>query len=154
MQTLGFNYRLTDLQSALGISQLKKMAKFKKRRREIVSEYNQAFASVPNLITPVEKKGLDSVFHLYVVQIDFDQIGKSRKEVMEELKEKGIGTQVHYIPVHLQPYYQDNFGYKEGDFPVAEAYYSRCLSLPLYPKMSREDVQRVIAAVKTVVETK
>ena len=88
--------------------------------------------------------GGDSCFHLYVVQIDFDSLGKSRAHVMEELKRKNIGTQVHYIPVHTQPYYKENFGYKWGDYPAAEAYYSKALSLPLYPLMNDEDVEHVI----------
>lgn len=151
MQLLGFNYRLTDFQSALGISQLGKMAKFRQRRQEIVAKYNQAFANIANLVAPMEKEGVDSVFHLYVVKIDFAKIGKTRQEAMEELKAKGVGTQVHYIPVHFLPYYQENYGYKEGDYPIAEAYYAQCLSLPLFPKMTDNDVEMVIAAVKELV---
>jgi len=147
MQDLGFNYRLTDIQAALGISQLQKIDGFIRRRREIVSMYNKTFHSVPWLTIPFEYPEFHSVFHLYVLLIDFKALHKTRTEVMKELYQKGIGTQVHYIPVHLQPYYRENFGYKTGDFPVSEHYYSHCLSIPLYPKMTDEDVQRVIKAV-------
>lgn len=152
MIDLGFNYRITDLQCALGITQLSKLGRFKDRRREIVAAYNEAFAETEWLTTPFEREGLSSAFHLYVLLIDFQKIGKSRAEVMAELREKKIGTQVHYIPVHLQPYYQKTYGTRPGDFPIAEDYYEHCLSIPLYPKMSDEDVSRVISAVKALHE--
>lgn len=149
MQCLGTNARLTDIQAALGKSQLSKLQFFKSRRKEIISKYNKAFASVPNVKIPFEETGLDSCFHLYVLQIDFEKLGKSRKIVMQELKEKGIGTQVHYIPVNSQPYYTKNFGaYNLKDFPIAHNYYEKALSLPLFPKMADEDVARVIKGVK------
>ena len=151
MQILGYNYRLSDIHSSIGISQLEKLYKFVKRRREIVEKYNKAFKNIDWLIIPYEKPDVYSAFHLYVLQIDFDKIGKSRKQVMEELKSKNIGTQVHYIPVHTQPYYQENYGYKWGDYPVAEDYYEKALSIPLYPKMSDEDVEYVIKSVKEVI---
>ena len=144
MQILGYNYRLSDIHSSLGISQLKKLDKFIKRRREIVHKYNKSFKNIDWLILPYERLGVYSVFHLYVLQFDFDKIGKSRKQVMEELKSKKIGTQVHYIPVHIQPYYQENFGYKWGDFPISENYYKKALSIPLYPKISNNDVDYII----------
>jgi len=148
MQELGFNYRMCDMQAALGVSQMSKLDNFKKRRREIVSAYNEAFKGVVNITTPFEKEGVSSAFHLYVLEFDFEKIGKSRKEVMDELKSKNIGTQAHYIPVHFQPYYKKEYGYKEGDFPKAEKYYDKCLSIPLYPKMSDEDTAFVIKNIK------
>ena len=151
MQALGFNYRMTDMQAALGYSQLQKLDFFKKRRREIVAAYNKAFAGMQHLKTPVEPENVSSCFHLYAVQIDFSALGKSRTRVMQELRNKGIGTQVHYIPVHTQPFYKNTFGYKDGDYPVAEKYYEQELSLPLYPGMSDEDVENVIKAVKEIV---
>lgn len=151
MQALGFNYRMTDMQAALGYSQLQKLDFFKKRRREIVAAYNKAFAGMQHLKTPVEPENVSSCFHLYAVQIDFSALGKSRTQVMQELRNKGIGTQVHYIPVHTQPFYKNTFGCKEGDYPVAEKYYEQELSLPLYPGLSDEDVENVIKAVKEVV---
>ena len=119
------------------------------RRREIVSMYNDAFRNIEYIKTPVEPKTRMTTWHLYVVQIDFEKIGKSRFLVMNELMGKGVGTQVHYIPVHLQPYYKNRFGYKEGDYPIAEQYYGRALSLPLYPKMTNEEVLTVINSVKS-----
>lgn len=147
MKLLGFNYRLTDIQCALGLSQLKKLNKFITRRRQIIAKYNKAFGKIKNITIPYEATGLKSAFHLYVVRIDFEKIGKSRAEFMGELRSDSIGTQVHYIPVHLQPYYRNHFGYKKGDYPVAEKYYEQCLSLPLYPKMTDREVQKVISCV-------
>ena len=144
MQILGHNYRLSDIHASLGISQLKKLDKFVKRRREIVKKYNRAFKNIDWLTIPYEKPVVYSAFHLYVLKIDFDKISKSRKQVMKELRLKSIGTQVHYIPVHTQPYYQKNYGYKRGDYPEAEAYYEKCLSIPLYPKMIDNYVEYVI----------
>lgn len=151
MHTLGFNYRMTDMQAALGYSQLLKLPFFKKRRREIIAAYNSAFSGMEYLRTPTEPADVCSCFHLYVVQIDFGLLGKSRAKVMQELRERGIGTQVHYIPVHTQPFYMKKFGYQEGDYPVAEKYYDQALSLPLYPGMSDDDINNVINAVKEVI---
>jgi len=148
MQLLGGNNRMTDIQAALGRSQLSKLDSFKRRRREIITMYNKVFQNVQNITIPYEKENVDSCFHLYVLQLDFDKIGKSRKQVMEELKEKGIGTQVHYIPVNSQPYYVNKYGeYKPEEYPIAESYYNNCLSIPLFPMMSDEDVERVIKAI-------
>ena len=147
MQELGFNYRMTDMQAALGISQLKKLERFARRRREIVERYNDAFSEVEWITAPAADEGR-ACFHLYVVLIDFEKIGRSKKEVIESLREKGIGPQVHYIPVHSQPFYREHYGYKWGDYPHAEAYYEKALSLPLYPKMDDEDVEYVIGMVK------
>lgn len=147
---LGYNYRMTDLQAALGISQLKKMVKFSQRRREIVDRYNAAFKGVEGLTTPFEQGFCHSNFHLYVLQFDFEKIGMSRAQVMAALARKRIQTQVHYIPVHTQPYYQKQFGYKWGDYPMAEEYYKTCLSIPLFPMMKNEDVKRVVTAIMDV----
>ena len=150
MQDIGYNYRMTDMQAALGTSQLSKLNRFKARRTQIVSAYQRGLAGLSCLRLPLVAD--DSVcFHLFVVQIDFATLGKPRTQVMNELIQRGVGTQVHYIPVHTQPYYQTQFGYKAGDYPVAEAYYERALSLPLYPKMTDDDVAQVIAAVREVV---
>jgi len=144
MQILGYNYRLTDIHSSLGISQLKKLDRFVERRREIVRKYNEAFQNIDWLATPYERPDVYSAFHLYVLKINYSKISKSRKQVMKELRLKNIGTQVHYIPVHTQPYYVKKFGYRWGDYPVAEKFYSKALSIPLYPKMTDEDVDYVI----------
>ena len=152
MQELGFNYRMNDMQATLGISQFRKLGKFIKRRKEIVGQYNQSFKNVSGITIPFEKYKGFSAFHLYVLQIDFRKIGKTRAQVMNDLRIKGIGTQVHYIPVHLQPYYQKSFGYKKGDFPVADKYYDKALSIPLYPKMSNKDVEYVISQIKNALK--
>lgn len=144
---LGFNYRLTDIQCSLGRSQLKKLTWFQKRRRKIVEEYNRAFKGLKNVIIPFEHPECESNFHLYVLNIDFKSLGMSRSDMMDKLRSEKIHTQVHYIPVHLQPYYQKRFGTKQGDCPNAEKYYARCISIPLYPAMSDNEVERVIAAV-------
>lgn len=147
MQELGYNYRLTDFQAALGISQLKKIEGFKQRRNDIIRSYNEAFTDIGVIQIPPQDDS-DSCFHLYVVRIDYSTIGTTRTEVMQNLREKGIGTQVHYIPVHTQPYYRKSFGYTEGDYPLAEKYYEQALSLPLYPAMTDSDTERVINAVE------
>lgn len=152
MHTLGFNYRMTDMQAALGYSQLQKLDFFKNRRREIVAKYNKAFAEMKFLKTPTEPESVCSCFHLYAVQIDFIALGKTRTQVMQELREKGVGTQVHYIPVPTQPFYRETYGYKDGDYPIAEKYYEQELSLPLYPGMSDEDVDCVIKTIKSIVK--
>lgn len=149
MQGCGYNFRLTDIQSALGTSQMKRLDEFKDRRNAIIEKYNSAFVGLKWLKTPSADEA-DSCFHLYVVQMDFEKLGKSRAEVMEELKGKNIGTQVHYIPVHTQPYYKENFGCKWGDYPAAEVYYSKALSLPLYPLMKDDEVEYVISQIKNL----
>jgi UDP-4-amino-4,6-dideoxy-N-acetyl-beta-L-altrosamine transaminase len=151
MAEVGYNYRITDLQCALGLSQLKKLNRFVARRKQIVDAYNAAFASLLHATTPYAPTSA-TAWHLYVLQIDFAALGKTRTQVMSELRKRGVGTQVHYIPVHLQPYYRDKYGYGPGKCLVAEAYYQRCLSLPLYPAMTDVDVERVIQAVKEVTQ--
>ena len=149
---LGYNYRITDIQSALGLSQLKKIEAIRTRRREIVSRYNEAFSGMDHIQTPYESPGCDSNFHLYILLIDFAAIGIERSPFMLSLREKGIQTQVHYIPVHLQPFFQKHFGTTIGDCPKAEAYYERCLSLPLYPAMSDSDIGKVIYEIKNLIK--
>jgi perosamine synthetase len=151
MQDLGYNYRITDIQCALGLSQLGRLDQFISRRREIVRQYNEAFSELTWLKTPGLRNPSDQdhiSWHLYTVQIDFKAIGKTRTQVMTELREKGIGTQVLYIPVHLQPWYRQTYGYDVGKCPVAEEYYGRALSLPLYPGMKDADAMQVIDSVK------
>lgn len=155
MSELGYNYRLSDIHCALGLSQLRKLDQFIVRRQEIVGIYNNAFAPLPFFVTPRTSDLTPNpsliAWHLYVLQIDFNSLGRTRAQVMAELRRHGVGTQVHYIPVHLQPYYRRKYGYGPGKCPNAEAYYQRCLSLPLFPAMTDEDVQRVVDSVKEVV---
>ena len=148
MNRPGFNYRITDMQCALGCSQLKRLEGFILRRQEIVDAYNAAFLPLEAILPPAPTPGVRTAWHLYVVQIDFPGIGKSRRQVMAELRERGVGTQVHYIPVHMQPYYRKKYGYSLGKCPGAEAYYERCLSLPLYTSMTNEEVKRVVETVR------
>lgn len=145
---MGYNYRITDIQCALGTSQLQKLDKFMKRRREIVAIYNEAFGNVDNVQIPFESEECDSNFHLYVLLFDFKKIGTDRASFMHELKKAGIQTQVHYIPVHTQPFYQKNFGTSWGDCPNAEEYYHKCLSIPLYPSMRDSNVEKVISNIR------
>lgn len=150
---LGYNYRITDIQCALGISQLRKMNRFRLKRRHIVDQYNEAFKEIDSIQTPFEEDFCDSNFHLYVLLFDFDQTGMSRARLMIELKQRGVQTQVHYIPVHTQPFYRKNFGTNWGDCPEAEAYYQRCLSIPLYPQMTPDDTGKVISTIKELITT-
>ncbi len=149
---LGYNYRLTDIQCALGLSQFKKLREFCSRRREIANMYNEAFNSIESIQIPFESKDCNSNFHLYVLLFNFNQIGIERAQLMIKLKQRGIQTQVHYIPVHTQPFYQENIGTNWGDCPNAEKYYQKCLSIPLYPVMNDNDVERVIDEVTEIVK--
>jgi dTDP-4-amino-4,6-dideoxygalactose transaminase len=154
MQHLGYNYRITDIQCALGLSQLKRLPQFLTRRREIVRQYNEAFSGLSWMRTPglKEPRNRDLIsWHLYTVQIDFESLGKTRTEVMAELKRHQVGTQVLYIPVHLQPWYRKSFGYASGKCPTAVAYYSQALSLPLYPALTNADIGRIIESVRSLV---
>jgi len=146
----GFNYRITDIQCALGYSQLNKIEQNLKLRRDIAARYDELLSKTfGDLIKPLcIKDSIEHAYHLYVVQIDFVNIGLSRLEVVQKLKENNIGTQVHYIPIHLQPYYQQRYGTKLGSFPLAELYYDQCLSLPIYPSMPDDSVTRVVAALE------
>ncbi|SDJ60331.1 UDP-4-amino-4,6-dideoxy-N-acetyl-beta-L-altrosamine transaminase [Salimicrobium halophilum] len=146
MQELGYNYRMTDIQAALGSSQLKKLDAFIGRRREIVKQYKEAFEGVEGLQTPYQAENSHSSWHLYVLRFNQEIVSLSRKEIFEQLKKRNIGVNVHYIPVHLQPYYQQ-LGWEKGMFPVAEQLYEEIITLPLFPKMSDEDVKDVINAV-------
>lgn len=146
MDELGYNYRITDIQCALGLSQLQKLGEFAKRRREIVKRYDELLLGINNLETVKTLSHSDAVRHLYSVLIDFDQAGISRAEFMLKLREKGIGSQVHYIPVHKQPYYEKLYGNLK--LPGAEQYYRKTLSLPLYPGLTDEDINKVVASVK------
>jgi UDP-4-amino-4,6-dideoxy-N-acetyl-beta-L-altrosamine transaminase len=151
MQHLGYNYRLTDFQCALGITQLKKLDKFINRRREIVQKYNNAFKELTELVTPCETTNVRSAYHLYVIQLQLEKLTGDRKKIFDALRAENIGVQVHYIPIHYQPYYQQNLGYKKGNFPNAERYYDRAITLPLFPLMSNDDVDSVIEAVHKVI---
>jgi UDP-4-amino-4,6-dideoxy-N-acetyl-beta-L-altrosamine transaminase len=147
MHELGYNYRLTDFQAALGIEQLRKSDGWVKKRRELVMKYDLAFKKTRNLKYQ-KHPDLNHLFsyHLYIIQCE------NRKELYDYLKQNGVNTQVHYIPVHLQPYYKNKYGYKKGDFPVAEKYYEKALSLPLYPSLRGSEQEKVIDLVQEFYE--
>lgn len=145
MPEVGFNYRLPDILCALGLSQLTKLPRFAERRRTLTARYEALLAPLAPLVRPAARpEWSDPVLHLMTVLIDFEAAGRSRREVVEAMKAEGVGTQVHYIPVHTQPYYRARYG--ELDLPGAQAWYERCLSLPLFPGMADEDVARVVEA--------
>ncbi len=145
MDAPGFNYRASDIHCALGLSQLGKLDGFLARRRRLAGLYDEALAPLAPVVRPVPRvPGCISGQHLYVVLIDFVTLGVSRAELMRDLREQGIGTQVHYIPVHRQPYYAQRYGV--ADLPGADRYYERCLSLPMFPVMKDTDVERVVDA--------
>lgn len=147
---LGYNYRMTDLQAALGESQLKRIDEFVAKRRALAARYDRLLAKLP-VIRPYQAKEGASAWHLYVIQLDTDKTHIARREAFEQLRGKGIGVNVHYIPVHLQPYYRQ-LGFKEGAYPVAEQYYSRAITLPLYAAMSEAQQDEVVAALREVLQ--
>ena len=143
---LGYNYRITDIQCALGCSQMKKLDRFLARRKEIVARYNEAFADCENIVTPYQLPETESGWHLYIVQVK----NCDRREIFEALREHGIAVNVHYIPVYLHPYYQEH-GYKDVHCRNAEEVYSHIISLPLYPTLTEEQQQYVIETLKYVI---
>ncbi len=153
MQELCPNYRMNDIQAALGISQHKKLDHSLKRRNEIARYYSEKIAEMfdPDEVRPLKQKdGVYNAYHLHVLQINFNKFNISRAELMNKLREKNIGTQVHYIPVHLQPYYRHLLNSKPGDFPNAERYYEQALSIPMYPQLANSDCDRVLNEIKKI----
>lgn len=144
---LGFNYRITDIQCALGCSQMKKLDRFLAKRKEIVLRYNEAFADCENIVTPYQLPETESGWHLYIVQVK----NCDRKQIFEALRDKGIGVNVHYIPVYMHPYYQEH-GYKDVHCKNAEEVYSHIISLPLYPGLTEEQQRYVIDTLKSLCE--
>lgn len=151
MISLGYNYRITDMQAALVISQMKKLEMFAKRRKEIVEMYNNAFSSIPELILQKEIEESDTCRHLYIIRLNTKMLNCTRKEFFDAMSAENVQCQVHYIPIYWFPYYQ-GLGYTKGLCPIAESIYENIMSIPLYPKMSDQDVVDVINAVKKIVE--
>lgn len=149
--SLGYNYRITDFQAALIISQLAKIEKFVTRRKEIVNKYNEAFSAIPEIITQKEIQESDTCQHLYIIRLDLEKLTCTRKEFFDAMSAENIQCQVHYIPVYWFPYYQ-HLGYQMGLCPNAEELYQEIMSIPLYPKLTDKDVEDVIHAVKKIVE--
>ena len=145
---LGFNYRMTELQAALGVSQMSRLTQFVEKRHSISNKYNEILKDLP-VILPYQLNDSYSGLHLYVIRLKLNELKASRKQIFEALRAKGIGVNVHYIPVHTQPYYE-NLGFKLGDFPVAEAYYDTAISLPMYPDLTDDQIQYVYESLKEV----
>jgi len=148
---LGYNYRMTDIQAALGLSQLNKVDRFIKRRREIASIYTLAFSEEVNLITPLQQDGCNSSWHLYVIRLNLKDLKCNRRDFFEYMLQENIGVNIHYIPVYKHPYYQKN-GYRDVICPNSEQFYDTCISLPIFPKMTNEDVEDVILSVKNILK--
>lgn len=147
-QLLGFNYRITDFQCALGLSQLKRLDRFVEKRRKIAGYYNENLSGIEGLTLPYIDQDDGSSWHIYCVRLKNSAI---RRRIFDRLRKAGIGTQVHYIPVHLQPYYRKNLGCRKGDYPKAERYYSGALTLPIYPGLKPAELKRVIKTLKEAI---
>ncbi len=148
MICLGMNYRLTDFQCALGLSQLRKLQRWVMRRQTIASQYDNALATIPGIHPVLARSGVSHAYHLYVIQVEKEKFGVDRGTLFSLLREQGIGVQVHYIPVHLQPFYQNQFGTGPGLCPIAEAAYEKMLSLPIYPLLQDQEVDGIVNAIQ------
>ena len=146
----GFKYNMTDIQASLGLHQLRRLRSFGQRRSEIAHRYNQVFSAVPTLEIPARRPEVDHAWHIYPLRLRVSHLGISRNDFIRELHARRISTSVHFIPIHLHPYYRDRYGFEPGDFPVAYREYQRMLSLPIYPRMTDQDVEDVIEAVLEV----
>ena len=147
---LGYNYRMTDIQAALGISQMQRIDEFVTQRHRLAVRYDKALADLP-IHLPFTHKNAYSSFHLYVIRLDTEIIKRNRREIFERLRNAGIGVNVHYIPVHTQPYYRQ-MGFRMGDFPASEVYYQEAMSLPLFPGLSKKQQDQIVAALRTAIE--
>lgn len=147
----GYKYNLTDIAAAIGVEQLKKCQRFLAERQRVAALYNQAFAEVPEIQVPFCSPDVQHAWHLYVIQLQLDRLKIDRAQFIEALKAEGIGTSVHFIPLHLHPFYRDACGYRREDFPSASAAFERIISLPIFPKMTTADCERVVGAVKKIV---
>jgi dTDP-4-amino-4,6-dideoxygalactose transaminase len=147
----GYKDNMTDIQAALGIHQLRRLDDFNRRRRQIAASYHEAFAGLPELQLPRERPGRNHIYHLYPVELALERLRIDRAEFINQLKLANIGASVHFIPLHRHPFYQETYGYRPEQFPVADSIYRRLVSFPLYPKMSDQDVADVIAAVRDII---
>jgi len=145
---LGFNYRMTELQAALGVSQMQRLDDFVATRHQLQQRYDTLLKDLP-VITPHQDEDSYSALHLYPIQLELDKMTKTHSQVFDELRQNNLGVNLHYIPVHIQPYYQ-NMGFRQGDFPNAESYYSRGISVPLFQGLSFEMQDSVIVILKDV----
>lgn len=150
MVALGYNYRLTDIGCALGLSQLRRLDANLARRREIAARYTAAFQGMPGVIPPAVRPDVNPAWHLYPIRLDLARLRVGRAEIFRALRAEGLGVNVHYIPVHMHPYYREHLGYQGGKYPVAEDAYERLISLPIFHAMSDQDIEDVIGAVDKV----
>ncbi len=148
----GFNYAMTDIQAAIGIHQIARLEAFQARRRHLAGEYDRLLADLPEVIRPPVRDDVVHAWHLYPIRLDLERLCISREEFIAELRRRGIGTSVHFIPIHFHPYYRQTLDLRPGDYPVAEAIFAGLVSLPLYPRMQDADVARVAAAIHEIVE--
>ena len=148
----GFKYNMTDIAAAMGLSQLRKAEYMLERRREIAARYDEAFGDREELEIPYRRPDCDHAWHLYMLRINLESIGIDRDQFIQEMKKRNIGTSVHFIPLHVHPYYRNTYGYTEDEFPISFSEYKRELSLPIYSKMSDDDVECVIEAVQDILE--
>lgn len=147
----GYKYNLTDVAAAIGIEQLKRCDQFWRQRHHYAELYNEGFKGVPEISIPTVEQGVQHAWHLYVIQLKLEHLRIGRREFIELLKQHHVGTSVHFIPLHLHPYYRNNLGYRPEDLPNASAAFERIVSLPIYPKMTESDVREVINAVRAIV---
>jgi len=147
----GYKYNMTDIQSSLGLHQLSRLEGFIETRERYAQMYTEAFADMPEIITPRVRPDVRHAWHLYIIRLSLRELGMDRSQFIDALRAENIGTSVHFIPIHLHPYYQSSYGFKLGDFPRAETVYESIVSLPLYTRMTERDVHDVISAVKRVV---
>lgn len=150
MVLLGYNYRLTDIACALGLSQLSKLEENLSRRREIAARYTTELRNIPGVVIPQVRNDASPAWHLYPIRVDSEKLSAGREEIFRALRAENIGVNVHYIPVHLHPYYKDHFGYRGGEFPIAEKAYESLISLPMFHGMTDQDIGDVIEAVTRV----
>ncbi len=152
MKQLGYNFRITDFQCALGISQLKKLNKFLNKRKTISKIYSNSFKNTKNIKIPYISKDSEHAFHLYPILINFKKTKIGKKKLIENFKKENINLQIHYFPIHLQPYYKKKFKFKKGNFPIAEKFHSQVISLPIYFKLKTNEVNKIVKLVKKSVK--
>jgi perosamine synthetase len=148
----GYKYNMTDLAAAIGLHQLEKSDQFHQKRESIAQAYDAAFADIPEIKLPTVRPEVSSAWHLYVIQIDVDRLSINRNDAIKAINAAGVGTSVHYLPLHMHPLYRERFGYKPEDMPVAQSAFDRIISLPLYPTMTDSEIEHVAATVRGIIE--
>jgi UDP-4-amino-4,6-dideoxy-N-acetyl-beta-L-altrosamine transaminase len=154
MHDVGYNYRITDFQCALGSSQLQRLDQFVQKRREIAGNYNESFSNNDMFLIPEIHDFVDHAYHLYPLQIVFEELSFTKPHFFQKMKQAGIRLQVHYIPLHIQPFYKNKYGFESGDFPVSENFYDRVVSIPLYPSFTDAELEEVVTDISSFVKSK